>query len=58
MGINLLVLYFLAAGKHVNYSRVLQQLVYIQVKEMNEHAVLQMWDVSDTQCKLYWSSTS
>lgn len=53
MGINLLVLYFLTAGKHVNYSRVLQQLVYIQVKEMNEHAVLQMWDVSDTQCKLY-----
>jgi len=35
MGINLLVLYFLAAGKNVNYSRVLQQLVYIQVKEMN-----------------------
>lgn len=35
MEINLLVLYFMTAGKHVNYSRVLQQLGYIQAKEMN-----------------------
>lgn len=35
MEINFLVLYFMTAGEHVNYSRVLQQLGYIQAKEMN-----------------------
>lgn len=47
--INLYILYFMTAGKHISCAGELQLLVYIQVKEVSYLPGLQMLNVFDIQ---------